>query len=258
MKSEGLTVRQKKLSVQISIWHRRAGLIAALFALVLAISGVLLNHSAFLGLDEQPLQSGMLVSLYSNQARAEPQYFSAGKDTVTQINDQLFYKTEPLWQNKQPLVGATENKKYLALAFSNELALFSHDGELLERMTYLPRHIAAIDRIGHDSSGRIALRGQGNIVIADADMLSWNDVDGKIAITWSQPLKAENVTDRPIIADQQFPELTWERLLLDLHSGRILGHWGPWLMDSMALAMVFLVFTGLWRWWKLQRLTRSR
>jgi hypothetical protein len=200
----------------------------------------------------------MLISLYSNQTATAPRYFSAGDGTISQVNERLFYNTEPLWQTREPLVGVTANEKYITLAFSNELALLSHDGELLEHINYLPRQITTVDRIGHDDNGRFVLQGDDTTVIAAADMLSWQGLQGDSAITWSRPLEAGEVTDKPALPDRQYPELTWERLLLDLHSGRILGTWGPYLMDTMALAMVFLVFTGLWRWWKLQKATRSR
>lgn len=47
--------------------------------------------------------------------------------------------------------------------------------------------------------------------------------------------------------------LPWERVILDLHSGRIFGPWGPWLMDAAAILLLFLAGSGVSIWWKRQR-----
>ena len=42
--------------------------------------------------------------------------------------------------------------------------------------------------------------------------------------------------------------LSWERLLADLHSGRILGAAGTYFMDFIALSLIVLSMTGLFQW----------
>lgn len=42
--------------------------------------------------------------------------------------------------------------------------------------------------------------------------------------------------------------LSLERILLDVHSGRIFGHYGPWLMDGAALMLLILAATGIIGW----------
>lgn len=257
MTNNDIPAYRTKKKVHIHTWHRRAGLIAACFALILAFSGLLLNHSTYLGLDKRQLESDMLISLYGSKSLTRQLYFRAGEDIVSQIGDQLLINNEQLWLNRQSILGATSNRKYITLAFSNELATFTHDGELLERITYLPQPITAIEKIGRDTEGRVALFSEGIVLVADLDMISWDPVKKDTSITWSKPITASDVSKQPPETDLLYPELTWERLLLDIHSGRILGSWGPYLMDIMALAMVFLVFTGLWRWWKLQKIART-
>jgi hypothetical protein len=39
-----------------------------------------------------------------------------------------------------------------------------------------------------------------------------------------------------------------QQLLIDLHNGRILGHFGVWLMDLAAGILIFLALTGIWMW----------
>jgi len=44
--------------------------------------------------------------------------------------------------------------------------------------------------------------------------------------------------------------LSLERVILDLHSGRIVGQWGVYVVDGAALLFLALVITGLWMWMK--------
>jgi uncharacterized iron-regulated membrane protein len=41
--------------------------------------------------------------------------------------------------------------------------------------------------------------------------------------------------------------LPLERVILDLHSGRIVGDWGVYVVDGAALLFLALVITGMWR-----------
>jgi uncharacterized iron-regulated membrane protein len=42
------------------------------------------------------------------------------------------------------------------------------------------------------------------------------------------------------------PSLPLERVLLDVHSGRIFGRYGPLAMDLAALALAVLALSGIW------------
>jgi hypothetical protein len=43
--------------------------------------------------------------------------------------------------------------------------------------------------------------------------------------------------------------LSWERVLLDLHSGRLGGRLGVWLMDFAGLMLCLLGLSGVTMWW---------
>lgn len=50
--------------------------------------------------------------------------------------------------------------------------------------------------------------------------------------------------------ETEFPGLTADRVLLDLHTGKFFGQWGPYVMDAAALAFLFLTGTGFYLWWR--------
>ncbi len=44
--------------------------------------------------------------------------------------------------------------------------------------------------------------------------------------------------------------VTWDRLLLDLHTGRFFGHLGPYVMDLAAILLLLLAVSGGYNWLK--------
>jgi len=44
-----------------------------------------------------------------------------------------------------------------------------------------------------------------------------------------------------------------ERVLLDLHSGRFFGRFGPWIFDTIAVLLILLALSGTWIWLKRKR-----
>ena len=50
------------------LWHRYIGLAAALFVIVLTVTGLLLNHTEELGLDSSSVQSDTLLDWYGIHA----------------------------------------------------------------------------------------------------------------------------------------------------------------------------------------------
>ena len=53
-----------------------------------------------------------------------------------------------------------------------------------------------------------------------------------------------------VAADDHRDEVNWERVLLDLHSGRLFGPWGVRLVDAMALLFAVLAVSGLIISWR--------
>ncbi|MCB2385418.1 PepSY-associated TM helix domain-containing protein [Thalassolituus alkanivorans] len=47
--------------------------------------------------------------------------------------------------------------------------------------------------------------------------------------------------------------ISWQRVLLDLHSGRWFGSWGVWVVDVAALILLFLALSGAWIWFSRKR-----
>ena len=67
------------------------------------------------------------------------------------------------------------------------------------------------------------------------------------------PRGLETALAAELSADYRGHSLSWERVLLDLHSGRLFGRYGTWVMDIAAGLLLVLVMTGIWLWTQRRR-----
>ncbi len=236
--------------------HRRLGIGAALFIMVLAVSGLPLNHTDTLKLDQRQVDSSLLLQWYGIDIPDQASHFDSGSNRVSQLGEQLYFNSQPLLSSKQPLVGITSNEQLTIVALSNTLLLLSNEGELVERLDTLPQGMDKIDAIGSDTDGNVAIRQGEQITLADRELLNWQKAGPQQQIEWSQSILVEATYNERLLSNYRQQTLDYERVLLDLHSGRLFGQWGPYVMDAAAVAMVLLALTGLWR--SLKGRTRKR
>ena len=104
-------------------------------------------------------------------------------------------------------------------------------------------------RLSGDPANRVLLRSSDGLYRADPALLSWDRVaDDPDPIRWAKPAATDEAMLATLRADYLGSILSLERVLLDLHSGRILGRFGPWLMDLAAVLLLVLAVTGIWLW----------
>ena len=85
--------------------------------------------------------------------------------------------------------------------------------------------------------------------MADEHILDW-DVIINESIDWSVKTKLSKPQISELRHAFRGKGLSMERVVLDLHSGRIFGHYGIYLMDTAAIALLWLSLSGLWVWWR--------
>ena len=71
-------------------WHRGTGLFLLLWVLLVAVTGVALNHSAGLGLDKLRLTSPLLLRLYAIELK-EPQGIPVDRHWLSVGGDRQLY-----------------------------------------------------------------------------------------------------------------------------------------------------------------------
>lgn len=227
-------------------WHRRIGLVSAAFALVLAATGLLLNHSHDLGLDRMPLENPLLRQAYGvapDPVAGSLRHVLENGAVLQAVAGRLRVGDQDLGACPQ-LVGIVEQGAQLLAVCSDRLWLLTPRGEVIDQADSVRGVPPGLSAVGQ-GQGQVLLRQGGQHFTVDLGDLSLRPAPAAPAagITWTEP-----ATPAASKAD-----LDWEQVLLDVHSGRILGRFGVWLVDAMAIAFVVLALSGLAMAWRRRR-----
>ncbi len=235
-------------------WHRRLGLLVAVFVLVLSVTGILLNHSPGLGLDRRFVDSPWLLQAYGDESADLPA-FQLGENWLSQAADgRIYLDTQAVAPCSGRLVAAVRADNMLLAGCSGELLLIAPDGQLIESVSASSGLPAPLRGVGM-ADDRVVLQDADGWWLADLDALEFSvAAPGGSLIKQLGPATLPRAILGSIPAREQW--LSWERLLLDLHSGRIAGRLGILWMDLVAVLLGGLALSGIGIWW-LRRHRRS-
>jgi hypothetical protein len=202
--------RHRIANRQLGAWHRRLGLAAATVLVLLIVSGLLLNHGHRLGLDRIYVQSAWLLDWYGIRPPGEPRGVALGAHWLSELDGRIYFDARELPGVRGELHGAVLFGGDIAVAVGEDVWLLTPAGDVVERL-------------GEAHDAPVRTRRERPVALPAA-------------------LRAE------LVRQYRGRGLSVERLLLDLHAGRILGEFGAWLVDLTAIACLGLAVTGLWLW----------
>jgi len=256
-----MTGRHKK-RFSVFLWHRRLGLLALVLVMILALTGMLLNHTESLSLDEIPIESDWLLDWYGLNPHSMPRSYAVDDQLITQWDDQLFFNQQPVTQSSQPIRGAAMVMDMVAIALQHSLLLLDRDGALIEQIN-TQTDFSSIQRLGIRQGRLLIETDAGRYFQSDEQIVNWSKVDettvngttgSDARVQWSQASELEPQLKQSLLRVYRGKGLTLERVLLDLHSGRLFNdRWGVYIMDASALIMLWLGFSGTWVWWSRRR-----
>lgn len=233
--------RARRISLILHRWHRRFGVLVSVFVLWLAISGWLLNHTAFLNLAQRSISLPLLSAHYGLSVELPVQAFNAGAHWLTFNSTTAWLDGKSLESALSQPLGLIEGERALYLANATTLLLLEKNGAPIdsERVDSLP--IKNISRLGYGCGGVVISDAQA--IYASGDGISWQRCDSDVQWSSASPLSAQQrATIEPLVQ----PAVSLEKLIQDLHSGRFFGAWGPLFIDFVGLIFVVLALSGLW------------
>jgi len=238
--------------MRLRMTHRFAGLLGLLLFAGIAITGIALNHADRLGLPHSRVQTPWILKLYGIGVQPIERGFEVGSQWLTAVGDDVYLDGHMLG-NVSGLVAAVASQGLFVVADERGLALFLPDGQLVERLSQdLP---SPMIRLGTDPLGRVVAHTPNGDQLADADLLAWRPYSGKTQWNRERPLPTDLATRLSAQYYGQGP--SWERVILDLHSGRLFGHYG-WLFTDLAAVLILLLgVSGLWSWTRQRRRVRA-
>ncbi|GIU16436.1 PepSY-associated TM helix domain-containing protein [Shewanella sp. MBTL60-007] len=233
-----------KLLRQLRPWHRRIGIVSTLLVVFIAITGILINHSNHLSLDTAQVKQGWLLDYYGIKAPTDVVLYQASPQQLISSEAQLWLEDKLILEASGQILGAAVHGEMIVAIDRSHLYLLSPQGELFETQslaTGLPKNIEALGQ-----SEELWLKTATGLYMADTDLIEWTQAQPFAAIDWVKPIDSPETVE---FAQQiRSSHLSWERVLLDLHSGRFFGTLGPWIMDLVALSMLIMAFTGFYIW----------
>jgi len=224
--------------------HRYTGLFSAIILLMLAVTGIALNHTEDLNLDSQMVQSPRLLDWYGINMPNQLKSFATQHHWLTLVNQQLYFDQTLLLKNQNNLLGAIETEYFIVAALTDSLLLLSLQGELIEQMPF-----TAINAIGLDHQLRVVIKSSDKLNSSADGLLSWQPHNNE-QIIWSKTSQLPVQLNQTIKTSFRSSVLPIERVLLDLHSGRFFGFIGVILVDLSGILLIILALSGCAIWLK--------
>ena len=202
-------------------WHRRLATVVVVWLVVLAISGLLINHAPGWGLDRKPLAGAVQRSLYGIEPEGAP-FCESAPATGDGCSD---------------IFTALPIDPGMLLLSEYSLYLLDANGLLLEKFPAAQTGLPILEA-GLERNGALYLRGGDAIVRTGPDLLEFR----LLADSEVDELNDQNWQGRAAAGR----DVTWERFLLDLHAARFLGPWAVWFNDAAAALILVLAASGAW------------
>jgi uncharacterized iron-regulated membrane protein len=228
-------------------FHRWLGVVLALFILLLSLTGIALNHSDGWDLDSNYISSNWLLDAYGVRAPAVSASFTHGDRRATLLGKRLYLDEREIADDTESLTGIVVLDDLILVATRDRALVLTVDGERVEQMDLSAVFPGAIGRIG--SAGSLAaVSSEGTVFLSDADISGFVPGTDIPDIAWAQSSAVPDALLTALQGHYRGRGLSIERVIADIHSGRIVTITGPYLMDAVAILLIILSITGVVMW----------
>ncbi len=239
--------RRKKIKMRLMgilrRWHRVMGVSVMIFAVYLAVTGILLNHSHSLGLDTIMIRNSLILNLYGVKASAPHEGFRVGDHWISYHEKRIFFDHQYVTEASSAVVGAIVLADNYWVATGEYLFHLDRRGLVNERVGQELGLPGEIKRLGTLSSDCV-IQVDDTWYRADPDHLDWHTVaEGNIV--WSTPHSLPEALEGQLKIAYGGEGFSLERILLDFHSGRIFKSLGVWVTDLIAICIILISLSGL-------------
>jgi len=233
--------------------HGALGMGAAVFIIAMVLSGLAINHSHGLRLDQRQVSLSFLLAWYGLGEPENIHSFELDGDWLSFAGSHLYLNGRHVSVMPNGLGVVRSNGMFIA-ASNEELLLLDPDGQLIERLPWGPAGAGGIEALGLLNDSIVTIKSSGQLWLTDADLMKWwQSADSMEVPVWASEVSAPVDLHQAIKRQYRGDSLSVERLLLDFHSGRLFGSPGVFVYDMLALAVGFLAISGVFFWLRGQR-----
>ena len=228
--------------------HRSMGVAVALFLLLFAATGVILNHSQQLKLNERYVSWGWLMSQYGIGTAEADAVFLVDDKIFSQFDTQLFVDARPVTHLDRTILGGITLDDLIVLATDQAVILLTREGDFVERMGAEAGIPAPIQNIGI-YHGEPVIQARHGMWRSNFMLDVWEPISLH-GVSWSEPHPMPKSVATELKTFFHGKGVSVQQLLIDIHNGRILGSIGVLLVDLLGILFLVLSLTGLWMWGK--------
>jgi hypothetical protein len=258
VKSQRTKRRPKGLKL-VSRWHRRVGVASALTVLFLAVTGIALNHLEDVYHSGETVTSEWVLDWYNIPYSETVLSFtlepSAEKGALTMVwaDGTIAVNKVPIKSNQSRLLAVVQYQQLLHLFTQSNLHILDLSGQLVESSALLESDTVVGVQLT-EQENMLALTTFTGVHLYDLEQLEFSTKAEPPNVT----TRHGNIAPRqhhlgePEFATSRNYTLLKSKVLTDLHSGRVFGQIGVWIIDFFALLFILLAGSGLFMWLKRQ------
>ena len=224
--------------------HRWIGLSLVVFVVYLSVTGIVLNHSGDLELERRYLDWPWLLDAYGLEVPTPAASFADTGHRATLLGERLFLDGRDTGRTETALTGMAALGPLIVVAGEQSVYLFTDAGEFVEAIDLGSSLPGPIERVGRTGDRAVVGSGPASLQ-SDADVAHFEARDKESVEFWSVATPPDAAEMAALEAAWRGRGVTVERLLLDLHSGRIARAAGPWLVDLIAVLLIVLSVSGI-------------
>lgn len=244
---------QNRLIRHLREWHRKLGILAAFFLIFLSISGVLLNHTEFFKLGSQHVESTLLLEHYGINAPNTLNFYHQNELIVT--NNLVWMNKQLLQEVSEPVVSLGKFQEFILVVTSKTFTIFTDKGELVDSLNALSGLPSNISKMAISDDYVIVNTDKGYFQ-TDNNFFDWQAINTLVEPDWITESMPNTQQNKRAVTQYKSQYLTWERIVLDMHSGRFFGLIGVLFMDAVALLLLLLSVSGIYLWVRHSRTKR--
>lgn len=236
----GVKRRRKRHSRK---WHRWMGLLTALPLIWVLATGVVLNHTVALKLDDIEVNHPWVMAAYGMNPSGEPLGQQLESFQVATWDGIIFLNGKPLELTGE-LLGAVSDGEGLAIVTDRSVLRLDSSGETIELLDEISLPELPLTGVAMDAG-----------VVLLKNNVGWHEVsDGWLETKQRDqaPFSAVALSEIENEESRETLRQAWtrgglpaSRIVLDLHSGRFLGAFGVYFYDFVAVCTALLTVTGL-------------
>ncbi|TRX58054.1 PepSY domain-containing protein [Thalassomonas sp. M1454] len=249
-------VRKGKRSVHVRVikhlreTHRQLGMLLAFFMIFLAVTGIIINHGNSLNLDRTKVGVNWILDHYNIEAPEQVQKFSLAenKNALFVVGKQVWLANTLLFTSDNDITAAAIWQQFILISSDNNLRLYNLAGQLVDVMdkaSGLPGNIKTLFVDGND----VYLKTAQGVFLSNDELYSWQQYESNKHLEhWSQATTISTAETQHYQQQYRTQILNWERVVIDIHSGRFFASLGVLFMDLVALFIIILSMSGIYMW----------